>query len=103
MRKYKFEEFQKELKKRYYANFSSLAPERLPARRKRKQEDLDILLEMMIARKKRWLKTGKLVDLGPRKYILAIDNICVCEKPKAKVVKSGKAFSKYIKAITRSK
>lgn len=72
MRKYKFEEFQKELKKRYYANFSSLEPGRLPGRRERKQEDLDILLKMMIARKKRWLETGKLVDLGPRKYKLVV-------------------------------
>jgi|WetSurMetagenome_2_1015567.scaffolds.fasta_scaffold88185_2 hypothetical protein len=31
----------------------------------------------------------------------AIDNICVCEKPKARVVKSGKEFSKYIKSITK--
>lgn len=72
MRKYNYEEYRKELKERYYLNFSSLAPSRSPGRRKRKQEDLDILLEMMIARKKRWLETGKLVELGPRKYRLVV-------------------------------
>lgn len=73
MRKYKFEEFQKELKKRYYANFSSLEPGKLPGRRERRQEDLDILLEMMILRNKKWLKSGKLVELGARKYKLVTE------------------------------
>lgn len=31
----------------------------------------------------------------------AIDNICVGEKPKAKIVRSGKEFSKYIKHIAK--
>jgi hypothetical protein len=74
MRKYNYEEYRKELKERYYLNFNRLAPVRSSGRRKRKQEDLDILLEMMIARKKRWLKTRKLVELGPRKYKLAVDS-----------------------------
>lgn len=72
MRKYNFEEHKKEIKKRYYENFEKLEPRRMPSRRKRKKEDLDILLEMMIARKKRWLETGKLVELGQRKYILRV-------------------------------
>lgn len=72
MRKYNYEEYKKELKEKYYLNFSSLAPIRSSGRRKRKKEDLDILLEMMIARKKRWVETGKLVDLGARKYRLAV-------------------------------
>lgn len=44
------------------------------------------------------------VDVEPlytKEECAAIDNICVCEKPKAKVVKSGKEFSKYIKHITK--
>ncbi|MBI5555731.1 MAG: hypothetical protein HY920_07785 [Elusimicrobia bacterium] len=73
MRKYKYEEFQKELKKRYYANFGSLEPGRLPGRRERRQEDLDLLLEMIILRNRKWLESGKLVELGPRKYKLMVD------------------------------
>ena len=72
MRKYNFEEYRKELKARYYLNFSRLTPTRSAGRRRRMKEDLDVLLGMMLARKKRWLATGKLVELGARKFRLAI-------------------------------
>jgi hypothetical protein len=72
MRKCNYEEYRKELKERYYLNFGSLATVRPPGRRKRKPADLDVLLETMIARKKRWVETGKLVELGARKYKLAV-------------------------------
>jgi len=44
------------------------------------------------------------VDVEPlytKEELAAIDNIVVREKPKAKVVKSGKEFSKYIKDIAK--
>jgi hypothetical protein len=70
MRKYNFEEYRKELKGRYYSNFKRLEPGRSPGRRQRKKEDLDLLLGMMLVKKKKWLAEGKLVDLGVRKYKL---------------------------------
>ena len=72
MRKYNYEEFRKELKEKFYQNFSRLEPIRSSGRRKRKKEDLNVLLEYMLARKKRWIETGKLVELGARKYRLCV-------------------------------
>jgi len=44
------------------------------------------------------------VDIEPlytKEECASMDNICVCEKPQAKVLKSGKEFSKYIKDIMK--
>lgn len=73
MRKYNFEQFKRQIKDTYYSNFRQLEPMRKASRRPRKAEDMEILLKMMLWRKEKWLQTGKLVELGPRRYRLKID------------------------------
>ena len=73
MRKYEFEQFKKRLKNTYYNNFRKIEPTRKPSNRPRKLEDMEILLKVIIWRKKKWLETGRLVELGPRKYKLIVD------------------------------
>ncbi len=42
MRKYKFEQFRKQLKNTYYNNFCKIEPSTKPSKRPRKLEDMEI-------------------------------------------------------------
>ncbi len=68
MRKYKFEEYRKEIKKKIYEEFEKFESKKSVSRRPRKKEDMDLLLEIAKLRRKKWLDTGKLKIIGNRKY-----------------------------------
>lgn len=70
MRRYKFEEYRREIKENYFRNFSELEPKRFVSRRPRKEEDLAFLIKMAKWRFENWIKTGKLKIIGERKYRL---------------------------------
>ena len=62
---------------------------------------MEILIFMAKLKKKKTIKQKKKKPAYSQKACVMIDNICECERAKAKAVKPGRGFSKYIKDICK--
>jgi len=57
-----------ELMRRFFES----EPRRLPRRRPPDPEKRLIMAELMRAHKRRWIESGKLVELGPRRWLFRV-------------------------------
>ena len=62
----------KKRKPEFMRRFFESEPRRLPRRRPRDPERERVLIELDLERRRRWIESGKLVELGPRHWRLNI-------------------------------